>query len=813
MRTFRSGISALAVLTLAPVGLALPVAVPAGNPATPVRPAVSSVPLSGAGSTANSWLMTRSATPGIPAMDRSGATLLSRPLVGRDFQLVGVTWTAAAAQSAPVEVAVRVQAGGTWSGWEGLETQDDGPDEGSADARSQGLRRSSAPLLTPPAQGVQVRVRTGSGVPPRDLAVHLVDPGSSPADAATEPAAGSGTAGAAGSAVAATPAPGIITRRQWGADERLRSGQPSVNLGVRALFLHHTDGRNTYSRAAAAAQVRAVYAFHTRVRGWSDIGYNFLVDRFGRVYEGRAGSISAPILGAHTGGFNREAVGIATLGNFDVAAPPAAMVGAVGRLMAWQAAKYEINPNGRTALISAGGGTSRYPAGARVSVRTISGHRNVGATACPGRFLYPRLPSIRAQVTAAMRPALAAATVDRVTTPQNGPPITFSARIPTYQRWLVTLTSSCGATVRTISGRSAQRVTVPWNLRDQSGQQVPAGIYRLRVRSWSPAGSATEYRRDVELLPTPGGPRNSCTLQRVAVVGGLAESTIEVAGRTAPSATEVVIAPAWPGNASDALVAAAFARSRGAALLLSSLDALPTPVVAEVIRRAPVRAWVIGRTTAIHPAVVSQLTTLGVPTVTRIGRSADSYLLAADVARAMAPQSRAVLVPLRVGSTEVSAAASVAAALGRPLLYFDARRGLPGATVGALRDLGITTVDLVAARGSIPTAVSAQLRARGVTGYRSTGRTSLDAATALATRYARTLRPRGIAVISASPARMKDGIVAAASGRLTLLTSSPVGAGTRAWLRAQRPTSIWVASPATVLPPTVLRSLTDAVTR
>ena len=164
-------------------------------------------------------------------------------------------------------------------------------------------------------------------------------------------------------------------------------------------------------------------------------------------------------------------------------------------------------------------------------------------------------------------------------------------------------------------------------------------------------------------------------------------------------------------------------------------------------------------------------------------------------------------------STEVSAAASVAAALGRPLLYFDARRGLPGATVAALRDLGITTVDLVAARGSIPTAVSAQLRARGVTGYRSTGRTSQDAATALATRYARTLRPRGIAVISASPARMKDGIVAAASGRLTLLTTSPVGAGTRAWLRAQRPTSIWVASPATVLPPTVLRSLTDAVSR
>jgi hypothetical protein len=152
----------------------------------------------------------------------------------------------------------------------------------------------------------------------------------------------------------------------------------------------------------------------------------------------------------------------------------------------------------------------------------------------------------------------------------------------------------------------------------------------------------------------------------------------------------------------------------------------------------------------------------------------------------------------------------VAAALHRPLLYFDARRGVPGVTGRALQDLGVTKVDLVGARGSIPAVVSAQLRARGVTGYRSTGRTSQDAAAALATRYARALKPHGVAVISGAPARMKDGIIAAASGRLTLLAGSPVPAGTRAWLRVWRPSSIWVASPATVLPPSVLRSLTDA---
>ena len=116
-----------------------------------------------------------------------------------------------------------------------------------------------------------------------------------------------------------------------GADESLVRGTTAYDSSVKALFVHHTDTTNNYTAAQAYAQVRAILAFHTKVRGWNDIGYNLLVDRFGHVFEGRRGSITSAVLGAHTGGFNSQSLGIAVLGTFSTTAPSSAAMQALAR--------------------------------------------------------------------------------------------------------------------------------------------------------------------------------------------------------------------------------------------------------------------------------------------------------------------------------------------------------------------------------------------------------------------------------------------------------------------------------------------------
>ena len=118
-------------------------------------------------------------------------------------------------------------------------------------------------------------------------------------------------------APAATVTPPIVPRSTWGADERIRRGPPSYAPSVRFAIVHHTAGRNGYSRAEAAAIVKGIQLFHVQGNGWNDIGYNFLVDRFGTVYEGRFGGVDRNVVGAHAQGFNTGSVGVALLGTYE----------------------------------------------------------------------------------------------------------------------------------------------------------------------------------------------------------------------------------------------------------------------------------------------------------------------------------------------------------------------------------------------------------------------------------------------------------------------------------------------------------------
>jgi uncharacterized protein with LGFP repeats len=302
------------------------------------------------------------------------------------FDLVGLTW--AAADPAPDSVmSVRVREDGSWTPWEVLDHEDGGPDAASAEGRA--VRRvGTAPLLVHDADGFQVRVDGPGGRSPRDLRVNLIDAGHVASDSHLTPSAPAGTA------MAATPYPNIILRSQWGADEALRSSPAEYNATIKAGVVHHTAGTNRYSADEAAGQVRAVYAYHTQSNGWSDIGYNFLVDKFGRIYEGRAGGMDLPVRGAHAGGYNVDTFGVAALGNYDLVEAPKVMTRAISRVLAWKLSLYNRDAYGTTALMSAGGGTARLPQGDTRDFPVVMGHREVGMTTCPGRYLMARLPAI-----------------------------------------------------------------------------------------------------------------------------------------------------------------------------------------------------------------------------------------------------------------------------------------------------------------------------------------------------------------------------------------------------------------------------------
>ena len=187
--------------------------------------------------------------------------------------------------------------------------------------------------------------------------------------------------------------PHVFGRDAWRADPRLRDGRPSYNRTIQQVHVHHTVNGNDYSADDVRGLIRGIYRYHTVNLGWSDIGYNFLVDRFGRTWVGRAGGFKLPVRGAHTLGFNSTSTGIALIGNFEIARPTRKARTALVHLAAWKLYKYDRHPRGKVKVFSHG--SDRYRFGRRVWLPVLDGHRDTNQTACPGRQLYERLPDIR----------------------------------------------------------------------------------------------------------------------------------------------------------------------------------------------------------------------------------------------------------------------------------------------------------------------------------------------------------------------------------------------------------------------------------
>jgi len=330
---------------------------------------------------------------------RSIGTLSARAVtvdLGANADLVGVEWDARPGAAGAVGLELRFRGyDGSWSRWVSAGQHGHGPDVSAATSRAIG-----DPLWTGGTTTVQVRAgQTLSGVH-----LQLVDV--SAGRGARRQALSGGPLATAAALPILTPAlpagpgqPSIIARRAWA--DGVSPPRVAPEYGdVEMAFVHHTENPNGYSPGEVPAMLRAIYVFHRYVNGWNDIGYNFVLDLFGRIFEARAGGIDEPVVGAQAGGYNIYSTGIAVLGSFSDVPISLAARASLERLLAWKLSLHGVSAIGRVTVRvdPAGARYSRFPAGAHVSLPHIAGHRDADATECPGNALYGDLPALRRSV-------------------------------------------------------------------------------------------------------------------------------------------------------------------------------------------------------------------------------------------------------------------------------------------------------------------------------------------------------------------------------------------------------------------------------
>jgi hypothetical protein len=757
--------TALVAALVVPVTLALPVvSAPAAQP-HPVRPHVQQWHLNGVD---RASLYTASTTSTAAASTAGEVAVLTPELTASDqvqpFRLAGLSWTGEAAPGSTVQVRLHNSSG--WGSWEELAISDDTPDPNSVEGRRG--RQGTEPILAPGSDGVQVRMDAPGGKAPADVRLQLVDPGSSSADNAPQ------ATQVGSSAQAASSIPPIISRAAWGADESLRNGPPTYMSTVKVGFVHHTASANSYwqksgwTQADAAKDIRAIYAYDTVGLGWNDIAYNFLVDMAGRIYEGRAGGVDKAVMGAHTGGFNTNSFGVAALGNLDAAAPSAAMVTGIARIMAWKLDLFHRNPNGYESLVSGGYTGTKYPAGTVATIKAISAHRDVVSTACPGRYLYPYMDSIRAQAVA----FVGAAVFDPVVSPASGlpgAPTSVTATVPKAQTWTLTVTSLCTqgqARVLTGSVAAGAKLTATWDGRLQDGTAAPPGVYQLLLESAAGTDVARSAVLTYGVTATAGVPATCLPISRLAGPDRYGTS-VAIGKVAAPTGTTAVLASGETSHLVDGLVAAPLAKSLGAPLLLSGVDALPAGVSADLAARKVTTVYLVGGLGALGQGVVDGLRALGVPAAGIIRLDgANRYATAARVA---AQIGKATDVLLASGDdahlVDALAAGGPAAATGRPILLTQVG-SVPPETAAAISNLGATSVLVVGGEGAVSSASVAGLP--GVT--RAAGANRYATAAAVATLFAAAVPPTSIVLGSGDPANLVDALAGGSLAQLMLLT-------------------------------------------
>jgi hypothetical protein len=401
-----------------------------------------------------------------PAPAFADATLTMRevPLHGgrtlasttREFDMVGLHWRG----SGSVRFRTRSTAG-KWSTWrQAAPEAEDLPDLGSTETRASRGWRLGNPYWTGPSDRIVYRLR-GHIVRLRVYFVH------SPEERIPL------------RRVSMAGSPPILSRSTWGANEAIRRAPPSYAPSVQFALVHHTAGTNSYTASQSAAIVRGIEVYHVQGNGWNDIGYNFLVDKYGQVFEGRYGGVDRNVIGAHAEGFNTGSVGVAMLGTYGSAAPPAVARNALANLLAWRLDLAHVDPKSTLTWIS--GGNARFAPGVPVILRAVSGHRDTGFTSCPGAALYAQLGAITQKAAAVGLPKLYAPTVHGT----FGGQVRFQARLSQALPWTVTVADATGAVVATGTGTSQ---TVDWTW---DASTVTPGLYAWTIAAGSSVRAAT----------------------------------------------------------------------------------------------------------------------------------------------------------------------------------------------------------------------------------------------------------------------------------------------------------------------------------
>jgi N-acetylmuramoyl-L-alanine amidase len=323
--------------------------------------------------------------------------------------------------------------------------------------------------------------------------------------------------------------PSIVTRQGWDADEDIRRAKPQYAPAVRFAVVHHTAGSNAYSPSQSAAIVRGIEAYHVKANGWNDIGYNFLVDRYGQVFEGRYGGMDRPVIGAHAQGFNTGSVGISLIGTYNSASITPAQRMALVKLLSWRLDVAHVDP--LATLVWPSSGNPKFRAGKKVTLRTISGHRDTGFTDCPGNALYRQLPSIAKSVAASGLPKL----YDPAVAGRLGGKLRFTGRLSTSLAWTVRITDAKGAQIAAGTGTGT---AVDWTW---DSSRAPKGVY-----AWS--------------IEAPGARPAKGSL------GG----TISGPTLSALTATPTIVLPSAPGSTGSTTLA--FTLGTSARVTVSVLD-------------------------------------------------------------------------------------------------------------------------------------------------------------------------------------------------------------------------------------------------
>ncbi|WP_235351997.1 NlpC/P60 family protein [Brevibacterium sp. UCMA 11752] len=332
--------------------------------------------------------------------------------------LIGFTFSESTAN---IRIQVRVKSGSDWGNWQSLD------EEKQEQAKNEG----SEPFTVNRASGVQMRILGDKA--PSDAELVLVDPKHNPNDAAavaendpveikpqssdpsedaadtseTTPGSTAGSAEAAASTetvaasgqaevtnqnyvpgssstnnvakAAKVPKPKIGSRDSWGA--KAYNGSPDYASSVKQAVVHHTAGSNSYSAEDVPSVLRGIQSYHQSGRGWDDIGYNVIADKYGRLWHARGGDIKKAVIGAHVAGHNSGTFGISVIGSYDKSAPPKKTRDAVASAIAWKLSLDGVKP----------------------SKSTVVAHRDLANTSCPGDAFYSKMGEIRSTVTDIMK--------------------------------------------------------------------------------------------------------------------------------------------------------------------------------------------------------------------------------------------------------------------------------------------------------------------------------------------------------------------------------------------------------------------------